>query len=166
MGSSSQLLAAASLLDGWHVSLGLMQGSLWLSADLSTTVGGGGAQNASAAAGLIQAAAQDPAVLAAAQKLVDVVKTAALTAGLDVKALAADPNVQAAIVPVLEAVAAASPVNWASVDTTALIAKVGLLFTVSLLQCATCLVWLGHQLGLRALRSLCFQCLPLQDGRR
>ena len=82
-------------------------------------------QNASAAAGLIQDAAQDPAVLAAAQKLVNVVKTSALTTGSwSVQALAADPNVQAAIVPVLEAAAASSPLNWAAVDTTALLARV------------------------------------------
>ena len=65
-------------------------------------------------------------MLAAAQKLVDVVKTSALTTGSwSVKALAADPNVQAAIVPVLEAAAASSALNWAAVDTTALLAKVG-----------------------------------------
>lgn len=84
------------------------------------------AQNASAAAALIQDAARDPAVLAAAQDLVSAVKVSALTnGGWSVGALAADPAVQAAIVPVLEAAANSSAINWAAVDTSALLAKVG-----------------------------------------
>jgi hypothetical protein len=74
-------------------------------------------QNASAAAGLIQDAAKDPLVLAAAQSLVKAVRTSALTnGGWSVAALAADPAVQAAIVPVLAAAANCSALNWAAVD--------------------------------------------------
>ena len=56
-------------------------------------------------------------MLAAAQTLVKAVRTSALTnAGWSVAAIASDPNVQAAIVPVLEAAANCSALNWAEVD--------------------------------------------------
>ena len=56
-------------------------------------------------------------MLAAAQGLVKAVRTSALTnAGWSVAALASDPSVQAAIVPVLVAAANSSALNWAEVD--------------------------------------------------
>lgn len=67
----------------------------------------------------MNAAASDPAVLAAADKLVATVQTSALSNGItgwNVKSLAADPAVQAAVVPVLIAAAAVSGPVWTAVD--------------------------------------------------
>lgn len=65
------------------------------------------------------AAASEPGVLAAADKLTAAVQVSALSNGItgwNVKSLAADPNVQAAIIPVLMAAANASGPVWTAVD--------------------------------------------------
>lgn len=90
------------------------------------------AQNASAAAEVLKLALVDPDVLAAAKTLVTAVQIAAVSNplnGYSVAALAANPSVRAALVPLVAAAAAASGVEWAAVDTTEVLA------TVSALPC-------------------------------
>ena len=102
---------------GLYAFLGLARYPLSARRHSSDIMQTGHAQNATAAAGLIQDAAKDPVVLAAAQGLVTAVRTSALTnGGWSVAVLAADPAVQAAIVPVLAAAANSGALNWAEVD--------------------------------------------------
>lgn len=67
-------------------------------------------------------------MLAAAKTLIGTVQLAAVSNplnGYSVTALAANPSVQAAVVPLVAAAAKASGVEWAAVDTTAVLAAVG-----------------------------------------
>ncbi|EIE21781.1 hypothetical protein COCSUDRAFT_47937 [Coccomyxa subellipsoidea C-169] len=83
------------------------------------------AKNASAAAEVLKLALADPEVLAAAKTLVTAIQIAAVSNplnGYSVAALAANPSVRAALVPLVAAAAAASGVEWAAVDTTEVLA--------------------------------------------
>ncbi len=76
---------------------------------------------------MLKLALADPTVLAAAKGLVSAVQLAAIAnplTGYSVSALASSPNVQAALVPLVAAAANASGVDWAAVDSTAIVAVV------------------------------------------
>ena len=75
-------------------------------------------QNTTAAAEVVRLAAADPAVLAAANGMIVAVRNSALTNGLstfDVTTLVGDPKVQVAVVPFIEAAAAAAGPAWLEV---------------------------------------------------
>ena len=75
-------------------------------------------QNTTAAAEVVRLAAADPTVLATANNVITAVRNSALTNGLtsfDVATVIADPKVQAAVVPFIEAAAAAAGPAWLDV---------------------------------------------------
>lgn len=78
-------------------------------------------QDAVAATKVVQLAAADPAVLASAGNIIDTVKNSVLAGGLtgadqlNVKALAANPRILAAIKPFISAAANASGPYWLAV---------------------------------------------------
>lgn len=75
-------------------------------------------QNTTAAAEVVRLAAADPTVLATANNVITAVRNSALTNGLtsfDVATVTADPKVQAAVVPFIEAAAAAAGPAWLDV---------------------------------------------------
>ncbi|BDA47106.1 hypothetical protein COCOBI_09-5610 [Coccomyxa sp. Obi] len=83
------------------------------------------AKNSTAASQVLKMALADPAVLTAAKSLVSAVQMAAIAnplTGYSVSALAANPGVQAALVPLVAAAANASGVQWAAVDSSAVVA--------------------------------------------
>lgn len=87
------------------------------------------AQNATAASQVLSLALADPGVLTAAKSLVSAVQMAAISnplTGYSVSALAANPSVQAALIPLVAAAANASGVEWAAVDSSAVVAAVSI----------------------------------------
>ncbi len=78
---------------------------------------------------MLKLALADPAVLIAAKSLVSAVQIAAIAnplTGYSVSALAANPTVQAALIPLVAAAANASGVEWAAVDSSAVVAAVSI----------------------------------------
>ena len=78
------------------------------------------AQNATAAAAVVQTAAANPTVLAQADGIIKAVQAKALlntlTGNMNVKGLASDPTIQASFVPLVEAASLAAGPLWTAVD--------------------------------------------------